>query len=294
MIATEFISYLNERKTIVTDGATGTNLQARGLPAGTAPETWLLEKPEEIVGLHKKFIQNGSDIILTCSFGGNRIRLAHAGLAEKIEIINQTAVQLARNSIEGKNVLVAGSIGPTGEMMEPYGTLNETTVFDIYRQQAKILIGAGVDLLVVETQFDLNEAKTAIQAIRSISEIALICSLSYDRGKRTMMGVKPEQVIETLADSGIQAIGVNCGKSLETNLEVLIALKSLTDIPIWFKPNAGAPVADDKGGVHYSISADEMGAQAIQWINHGAKFVGGCCGTSPEHLGAISRFVKSH
>jgi 5-methyltetrahydrofolate--homocysteine methyltransferase len=151
-----------------------------------------------------------------------------------------------------------------------------------------------VDLLVVETQFDLNEAKTAIRAIRSISDIALICSFSYDRGKRTMMGVKPEQVIETLADSGIQAIGVNCGKSLETNLEVLIALKSLTDFPIWFKPNAGAPVADDKGGVHYTISADEMGAQAIRWVNHGAKFVGGCCGTSPEHLGAISRFVKSN
>jgi len=294
MIASDFNSYINKHKTIVTDGATGTNLQARGLPAGIAPEIWLLEKPDEIIRLHKNFIQNGSDIILTCSFGGNRIRLAHAGLAEKIVTVNQTAVNLARKSVEDQKTLVAGSMGPTGEMMEPIGTLRETEVFEIYKQQAQILIDSGVDLLIVETQYDLIEAKTAIQAIRSISDIALICSFSYDRGKRTMMGVKPEQVAETFKGSGIQAIGINCGKSLESNFDVLHSIRLMTDLPIWYKPNAGAPVTDEQGTVQYTISTEEMGSLAKQWIENGAKFVGGCCGTSPEHLGAIARFVRSN
>jgi len=294
MIASDFNSYINKHKTIVTDGATGTNLQARGLPAGIAPEIWLLEKPDEIIRLHKNFIQNGSDIILTCSFGGNRIRLAHAGLAEKIVTVNQTAVNLARKSVEDQKTLVAGSMGPTGEMMEPIGTLRETEVFEIYKQQAQILIDSGVDLLIVETQYDLIEAKTAIQAIRSISDIALICSFSYDRGKRTMMGVKPEQVAETFKGSGIQAIGINCGNSLESNFDVLHSIRLMTDLPIWYKPNAGAPVTDEQGTVQYTISTEEMGSLAKQWIENGAKFVGGCCGTSPEHLGAIARFVRSN
>jgi 5-methyltetrahydrofolate--homocysteine methyltransferase len=292
MIASDFTSLLSSKKTFVSDGATGTNLQDQGLPSGMAPEKWLMERPEEIAALQQKFIQNGSDIILTCTFGGNRIRLEHAGLAGQLELINQKAVALSKKVAQGKDVLVGGSMGPTGEMMGPFGKLDEDSAFDIYLQQAKSLVGAGIDLLVIETQFDLSEAQAAVRAIRSFSDIALICSFSFDRGKRTMMGVKPQQVVEAFANSHIQAIGVNCGKSLEANFEVLKELKSMTDLPIWFKPNAGAPETDGQGSIHYHITPAEMGEQAKLWVENGAKIVGGCCGTSPEHLRAIAAAVK--
>ncbi len=291
MLATEFNSYLLQKKTWVIDGATGTNLLQRGLPAGSAPETWLLENPDGIIQLHRDFIESGSDIILTCTFGGTRTRLAHANLGEQVEEINHRAVELARKAAAGSTCLVAGSIGPSGEMLEPYGSLSAEIAFDIFQQQAMALLSAGVDLLVIETQFDLNEAQAAIQAVRCLSEIALVVSFSYDRGKRTMMGLKPESVVSALAGINIQAIGVNCGKSLETNLEVLRELNELTTLPLWFKPNAGAPQVDELGRTHYHISPQEMGAQAKIWVENGARLVGGCCGTSPAHLQAIAHAV---
>jgi 5-methyltetrahydrofolate--homocysteine methyltransferase len=293
MNSSDYLTLLNQKQTLVLDGATGTNLQKRGLPVGTAPETWLFEKPQSILKLYSDFVQAGSDIILTCTFGGNRIRLAHANLTEKLPEVNQTAVQLAKTVTAGTDVLVAGSLGPTGEMMQPFGTLSEDEVFDIYQQQAKVLIAAGVDLLVIETQFDLNEAQAAVRAVRSLdADIALVCSFSYDRGIRTMMGVKPAQVAEIFNDLAVDAIGINCGKSLEDNLSVLRTLKEGTSKPIWFKPNAGMPTANDDGSMSYDVSPDMMGENAKLWITEGARLVGGCCGTSPEHLAAISKVVK--
>lgn len=294
MLPAEFTKFLQTKNTVILDGATGTNLQQRGLPAGMAPENWVLENPNEILQLHQDFINSGSDIILTCTFGGTSTRLAHAGLATQVEEVNHTAVSLAKQAAAGSNVLVAGSIGPTGEMMDPYGTLKAETAFAIFKQQAEALLSAGVDLLVVETQFDLNEASAALDAIYSLStSIAVVCSFSYDRGKRTMMGTRPQAVAEFLNNSRVQAIGINCGKGLDTNLEVLQELTTLTDLPIWFKPNAGAPSVDESGQTYYTISPQEMGAQAKIWVANGAKLVGGCCGTSLEHLAQIAQAVRS-
>lgn len=293
MNSSEFLSLLNQKQTLVLDGATGTNLQKRGLPIGTAPETWLFDNLAGILQLYNDFVQAGSDIILTCTFGGNRTRLAHANLTEKIIEVNQTAVQLAKEVIQGKNVLVAGSLGPTGEMMQPFGTLSEDEVFEIYQQQARILIAGGVDLLVIETQFDLNEAQAAVRAVRSVDlEIALVCSFSYDRGVRTMMGVKPGQMAEVFNDLAVDVLGINCGKSLEDNLAVLKTLKESTSKPIWFKPNAGLPTSNPDGSTTYDVSPEMMGALAETWVEAGARLVGGCCGTSPEHLTAIAGAVK--
>ena len=293
MKSTEFLAHLDQKQTLVLDGATGTNLQKRGLPVGTAPETWLFEKPQSISKLYSDFVQAGSDIILTCTFGGNRVRLAHANLVEKIADVNQTAVQLAKSVITGTGVLVAGSLGPTGEMMQPFGTLSEDDVFDIYQEQAKVLLTAGVDILVVETQFDLNEAQAAVRAVRSLdAEIALVCSFSYDRGVRTMMGVKPSQMAETFNNLTVDVLGINCGKSLEDNLSVLRTLKETTSKPIWFKPNAGMPTANDDGSMSYDVAPEMMGENAKVWITEGARLVGGCCGTSPKHLAAIAKVTK--
>lgn len=295
MNSSDFLSLLNTKQTLVLDGATGTNLQKRGLPIGTAPETWLFDNSAGISQLYSDFVEAGSDIILTCTFGGNRTRLAHANLAEKIVDVNQTAVQLAKIVTKGKDVLVAGSLGPTGEMMQPFGTLSEDEVFDIYQQQAKIIIPAGVDLLVIETQFDLNEAQAAVRAVRSVDpDIALVCSFSYDRGVRTMMGVKPFQMAEIFNEMEVDALGINCGKSLEDNLSVLKALKENTSKPIWFKPNAGLPTSNLDGSTNYDVTPEMMGAHVPEWIEAGARLIGGCCGTSPEHLAAIAGGVKGN
>jgi 5-methyltetrahydrofolate--homocysteine methyltransferase len=293
MNSSEFLSLLNKKQTLVLDGATGTNLQKRGLPIGTAPETWLFDNPAGITQLYSDFVQAGSDIILTCTFGGNRTRLAHANLTQKIVEVNQTAVQLAKIVTKDKDVLVAGSLGPTGEMMQPFGSMSEEQVFDIYGEQAKILLASKVDLLVIETQFDLNEAQAAVRAVRSLdSEIALVCSFSYDRGVRTMMGVKPFQMAEIFNELSVDALGINCGKSLEDNLSVLKTLKENTNKPIWFKPNAGLPTSSPDGSTNYDVTPEMMGALVPEWIEAGARLVGGCCGTSPEHLAAIAGAVK--
>lgn len=293
MNSSEFLSLLNQKQTLVLDGATGTNLQKRGLPIGTAPETWLFDNPAGISQLYSDFVQAGSDIILTCTFGGNRTRLAHANLTEKIVEVNQTAVHLAKEVTSGKNVLVAGSLGPTGEMMQPFGSMSEEQVFEIYAEQTKILLASNVDLLVIETQFDLNEAQAAVRAVRSLdTEIALVCSFSYDRGVRTMMGVKPFQMAEIFNEMAVDALGVNCGKSLEDNLSVLKILKENTAKPIWFKPNAGLPTSNPDGSTSYDVTPEMVGAQAKTWVDAGARLVGGCCGTSPEHLAAIANTVK--
>lgn len=293
MNSSEFLSLLKQKQFLVLDGATGTNLQKRGLPVGTAPETWLFDNPAGISQLYSDFVQAGSDIILTCTFGGNRTRLAHANLAERIVEVNQTAVSLAKEVTRDKDVFVAGSLGPTGEMMQPFGTLSEEEVFNIYQQQANILISAGVDLLVIETQFDLNEAQAAVRAVRSVDpDIALVCSFSYDRGVRTMMGVKPFQMAEIFNEMAVDVLGINCGKSLEDNLSVLKTLKENTNKPIWFKPNAGLPTSNPDGSTSYDVTPEMMGAHAKTWIAEGVRLVGGCCGTTPEHLTAIAEAVK--
>ena len=277
----------------VLDGATGTNLQRMGLPVGASAEIWVLENPEAIAGLERSFVDAGSDIILTCTFGGTRLRLDASGLADRFEEVNRKAVEIAQEVTRGTDVLVAGSIGPTGHMLAPLGTLTEEDAEADFKAQAKLLVEAGVDLLVIETQFDLAEATAAIRGVRAVdAQIPLICSFSYDRGTRTMMGVKPETMAATIGELVVDALGINCGRSLEENFQALGQLRQATDKPIWFKPNAGMPEMDEDGKPTYSVSPSEMGAMVPGWLEAGAQLVGGCCGTSPAHLAEIAKAVK--
>ena len=291
------MSDLRERlaagEVFVIDGATGTNLQRMGLPVGASAEIWVLDNPEAIANLERSFVEAGSDIILTCTFGGTRLRLDASGLADRFEEVNRKAVEIAQEVTRGTDVLVAGSIGPTGHMLAPLGTLTEEDAEADFEAQAKLLVEAGVDLLVIETQFDLNEATAAIRAVRKVdAQIPLICSFSYDRGTRTMMGVKPETMAATIGDLAVDALGINCGRSLDENFQALGQLRQATDKPIWFKPNAGMPEMDEDGKPTYSVSPAEMGALVPGWLEAGAQLVGGCCGTSPDHLAAIAKSVK--
>lgn len=287
----DFIKRIKNGDVLVSDGATGTNLQQRGLARGEAAESWVLHRPQEILALAQSFVAAGADLILTCTFGATSIRLQAANLQDQAEAINMQAVEIARQAATSKKY-VAGSIGPTGQMMQPYGTLSFEEAFAAFKQQAALLTRAGVDLIVIETQFDLTEAKAAVQAVRSVSDLPLVCSFSFDRGKRTMMGVSPAQVAQEIGLMAVDLLGINCGRSLEDNLAALKLLRAETDKPLWFKPNAGLPKLDDQGQPVYDVTPADMAGQVPAWLAAGAQVVGGCCGTSPAHLAAIANAVK--
>ncbi len=287
-----FLERLQNGEVLVSDGATGTNLQARGLTPGAPAEIWVLEQPEQIVQLHRDFIAAGANVILTCTFGGTTLRLEQASLAGRAEELNQRAVELARQAVAGADVLVGGSMGPCGQLLKPLGPLEEADMLAAYSQQARVLTQAGVDLLVIETQFDLGEAKLAVQAARQVSSLPIVCSFSYDRGVRTMMGVRPSQMAQELSALDVNVLGINCGRSLEENLKALEELRSAIELPLWFKPNAGLPQLDSEGRPVYELTPEAMGAQVPLWLAAGARVVGGCCGTSPEHLQCIAQHAR--
>ncbi len=296
---TKFLDRIKAGEVLVADGATGTNLQQRGLERGASAETWVLERPQEIVRLHRDFLAAGADILLTATFGATTVRLEAAGgpsLAGRAAEINRQAVALARQAAAQAGrpeTLVAGSVGPTGQLIKPYGPLEASAAEAAFAVQVQALVEAGVDLLVVETQFDLGEARAALQAAhQAAAGVPLVCSFSYDRGTRTMMGVRPSQVAAELG-SLADVLGINCGRSLGDNFKALGELRAATSLPVWFKPNAGLPEVDEQGRSVYGVAPEEMGAQVASWLQAGAQVVGGCCGTSPEHLGAIARAVRN-
>ncbi len=292
MSDTTFSQLLAEKKFLVSDGATGTNLMRRGLPQGICAENWVLNNPEAIGGLYRDFVQAGADIILTCTFGASKPRLDTSGLLERFTEINQAAVKLAKAEAAASGALVAGSLGPLGQMLKPLGLLDEADAQRAYREQAEVLSAAGVNLLVVETQFDLAEAQAAVRGVKTASSLPLIVSFSFDRGTRTMMGVSPAKFAQAMHGQGLAALGINCGKSLEDNLSALRELANATDLPIWFKPNAGLPQLDETGLPVYDVTPQMMAGQVPAWAQAGARIMGGCCGTSPDHLKAIATQVE--
>lgn len=287
-----FLEKIGHGQILVSDGATGTNLLGRGLQRGLSGEHWVLEKPEEIIRLEQDFVDAGAEIILTCTFNASPLRLEGSDLAGRATEINHRAVELARRAIAGKPVFIGGSIGPCGKLLKPFGPLSEEEAMYNFAEQAQALTEAGADLLVIETQFDLNEAKAALRGVRQVSSLPVVCSFSFDRGTRTMMGVMPSQIAASLQDLEVNLLGINCGRSLAENLSALKELRKSTDLPIWFKPNAGLPVVDAQGNSHYTTAPEEMGQLVPHWIAAGAQVVGGCCGTTPEHLRQIAEAVR--
>ena len=295
MAKTPFLERLAVGAVLISDGATGTNLQKRGLPIGAAAELWVLEAPDGIRTLNQAFIQAGAEILLTCTFGASRHRLAASGLAEHFEAINRAALEITLGAAAEHDVLVAGSIGPLGQMLAPFGEVTVEEAEADFREQATILCQEGADLIVVETQYDINEASAAVRAVRSVdTEIPLVCSFSYDRGTRTMMGVSPERMAAEIDALDVDLLGINCGRSLEDNLAALTLLRAATEKPLWFKPNAGLPKVGMDGEAVYAVTPEEMADLVPGWVAAGARVIGGCCGTSPEHLGALARAVYAN
>lgn len=289
---TTFKSVLASGNTLISDGATGTNLQAVGLSVGQSAEVWVLEKPEAITSLHRQFVAAGSDIILSCSFGGSRLS-SDAWVGDNAKEINTKAASLARSVADEatRRVFVGGSMGPTGKMLVPLGTLDPIEVEAAYAEQSAALEAGGVDFLILETFYDIVEAKAAIAGVKLASSLPLVCSFSYDRGERTMMGVSPEKMVAEIAPLGVVAIGANCGttpEAMETVTKQLVGQGS--GLPIWIKPNAGLPSGSPP---RYDISPSMMADHAARYLELGAQIVGGCCGNTPDHIAAIAGTVNA-
>ena len=290
---TAFIDRIQQGEVLVADGATGTNLQAMGLKAGIPPEDLVMDRPGPLLELASKFVEAGSDIILTCTFGGTSLRLRDSQFASQAAEINIRAAQIARQAAQKRTgVLVGGSMGPTGQLIKPYGPLDPGEVCETYKEQAAALAEGGVDLLVIETMYSLEEADAAYEAARSTTRLPVVVSFSYDRGARTMMGHKAADVIRHYSEKGADLVGANCGTSLE-NMELVIHeyREAQPDMPLWIKPNAGLPRLVDGVSI-YDVTPEMMGKAAAKFIGMGAKVIGGCCGNTPEHVAAIVKILK--
>jgi 5-methyltetrahydrofolate--homocysteine methyltransferase len=287
-----FLARLREGRVIVADGAMGTMLQAAGLPAGVPPEGWLLENPGAVGDVHQAYIEAGSDLILTCTFGGTRPRLERSGLGGRVDQVNRRAAEVAREAADD-GVFVAGDIGPMGEFLAPLGAMSYAEAVDVFAEQAAALVEAGVDVLYVETMSALNEMKAAVEGALQASEgIPITATLSFDSHGRTNMGVRPEEAAEALLELGVDAFGANCGATLDMTLGAAETLHRVApEMPLIVKPNAGKPrlAGDD---VVYDATPDDMAAYARKFVALGARIVGGCCGSTPAHIAAIARAVR--
>jgi 5-methyltetrahydrofolate--homocysteine methyltransferase len=280
------IARLEAGDVLLADGATGTMLQSMGLESGEAPERWLFEKPDKIRALHQGYVRAGADLILSCSFGGNRYRLDGHGLADRVTEINRRAAELARE-IAGDDVAVAGDMGPTGQLLAPLGPLTGADVAAAYAEQARSLIDGGADFLLIETMSDLGEATAAIEGARRVTDLPIFCTFSFDTHGRTMMGVRPEQAAKEVGPL-VKGIGANCGRDPAEYVDFMRAMHQAAPQSIlWSKPNAGLPhlVGNE---VIYDATPEQMATIAVQLRGAGAQVIGGCCGTTPEHIAAMA------
>jgi methionine synthase I (cobalamin-dependent) len=289
---TTFTELLQARDVIIADGATGTNFQDMGIEPGVAPEEWVFDAPARVADLHRRFAQAGCDIVLTCSFGGSPMRLADGPLAGRARELNVRAAEIAREAVAADGVLVAGSIGPTGQLVAPLGPLGRDECVAAFAEQAGALAEGGVDLIVLETFFALDEALWAVEGIRSACDLPLVASFSFDQGTKTMMGLSPADVVAGTEGLGLAAVGANCGRSLHDNAVIAEQFaQTQTTTPIWIKPNAGVPqiVAD---AVVYPEDPESFGATVATFATSSVKILGGCCGSTPAHLAALSRALR--
>jgi 5-methyltetrahydrofolate--homocysteine methyltransferase len=288
-----FEELLAAKKVLVSDGAWGTMLAARGLPPGTAPEAWNLERPEEVRAVAAAYVSAGSDVILTNSFGGSAPKLEKAGLPGKVEEVNRRAAEISAEAGGGK-ALVFASMGPTGEFLQPLGDLSEQEALAIFSAQARALAAGGADGIVLETFTDLAEARCALRAAKEATGLPVVASMTFDRGAAgyaTMMGVTPARAAEELTAAGADAVGSNCGAGIENMTEIVALIAPATSLPIWAKANAGLPELVN-GETVFRQTAEDFAAAAPGLLAAGARIVGGCCGTAPEHIRALAAAVR--
>jgi 5-methyltetrahydrofolate--homocysteine methyltransferase len=291
-----FAERLASGNTLVADGAMGTMLIERGLKPGSCPEAITLSSPHILEEIARLYLEAGAEIIETNTFGASPQRLATYGLADKTEELNKAAVKAARDVV-GDRAYVAGSCGPSGKLLEPYGDVSRDQLYDGFHKQAESLLEAGVDCVFVETMIDIEEAKLAVQAVKDISpSVPVAATMTFEstqRGFYTIMGVSVEAAASGLEAVGADAVGSNCGNGIENMLEIARAFKETSDLPLVIQANAGLPQTIN-GMVIYSESPDFTATAASELMPLGVAVIGGCCGTTPEHIAAIRAMVDRY
>lgn len=274
------------------DGAMGTMLQAGGLKPGACPELMNIEHPDVVKSIHEAYIKAGSTIIETNTFGASTIKLEHYGLADRMTELNTAAVKIAK-SAAGERAKVAGSMGPTGRFIQPLGDLDFEAAYQVFYEQSQALAAAGVDYFIIETCIDIQEMRAALLAAKEAApKIPVICQLSYSEDGRTVTGTDPQSAAVILAAMGADIIGVNCSLGPEQLVPIVKTLAENCQVPISVQPNAGMPYLDN-GETKFPMGAVEFGTWGRKLVEAGASFLGGCCGTTPEHIKELAKNVKN-
>lgn len=280
---------------LILDGAMGTMLMDAGLTGGRASESWVLERPDEIKKVHAAYAAAGAQVITTCTFGGNGLKLTAAGLGSSIEAVNQRAARLARDVAENR-CFVAGNIGPTGQLLKPSGPLTEKAAIETYAEQAGVLARNKVDFFLLQTFFDLKEMVTAIKGARSVSELPVFATMSFQETKSgfsTIMGNRVKESMSAMLAAGADVVGANCAIDSNRMVELAKAIRGALSTPILIQPNAGNPEIID-GKVHYLEDADTFAENMCRIKALGAEAIGGCCGTTPAHIHRMSEKVRRY
>lgn len=278
---------------LVADGAMGTMLQAAGLGVGEAPDLWNITHPDTVKNVHRLYKDAGADILLTNTFGSNRIKLEKADLAGSIEEINKSAVRLAKEIAE-ENCFVFGDVGPSGALLKPIGELGYNEAVDNFSEQISILKEAGADAIILETMIDLQELKAALSAAKKVKGIPIIGCMAFQKTKkgfRTVMGADINQAVKLMEEFDCDIIGSNCGVGIDEMTEIIVQMRKLTKTLIIAKPNAGSPEFFE-GKTIFRQKPSYFGARTKDLINAGANIVGGCCGTTPEFIRQIKEIIN--
>ena len=290
-----FIERLQRKSVILSDGAWGTMLQARGLPPGECPERWNLTRPEEVFAVARGYAEAGSEMVETNSFGGNTLKLRECGLDEKTFEINRIAAELSRKAI-GPEGIVMGSMGPTGKILM-MGDVTAEEMYEAFAEQARGLEAGGADVAMIETMMDIEEARIALRAVRENTSLPAICSFTFDRtgmGEyRTMMGHSPADVVRAMREAGADMVGANCGHGIEQMVPIAREMREADpDIPILIQANAGEPHVHGDQTV-FDESPEVTASWVPKLLDIGINVIGGCCGTTPDHIREIKKQIEA-
>lgn len=271
---------------VLLDGAMGSNLRSAGMPVGVCTEKWAVEHRDVVLALQRAYVDAGSRIVYAPSFSANRISLSHYGLENEAAALNRAAVALTREAVEGR-AYVAGDMATTGRPLAPAGTMQYRELFDAYREQAEVLADAGADLIAVETLLGIDEAAAALDAVRSVCALPVICTLTLQADGTAYYGGTGTEAIEVLQDMGAAAAGLNCSVGPDQLEAVVRNMAAAARIPVAVKPNAGMPKMNGRGEAVYSMGPEDFARHMGRLVDAGARLIGGCCGTTPAYIAAL-------
>jgi 5-methyltetrahydrofolate--homocysteine methyltransferase len=290
----DILKRLKSGEILLSDGAWGTLLQDMGLQTGNCPEQWNLTNPEKVKAVASAYVQAGSNIVLTNTFGGSSFKLASYDLQSKTKEINRMGAALSKE-VAGDKVFVAASVGPTGKFLQPLGDVSEQEMYEVFCEQISAQAEGGADAIIIETMSDSGEAALAVKAAKEVTTLPVIATMTFEHGKqgyRTMMGVSIEQAVRSLTDSGADIVGTNCGNGIEQMCEIISQMRNYTSKFLIAHPNAGLPKLIDNKTV-FDQSPEEMARYVTDLIEAGANIIGGCCGTTPKHIKEMAQQISN-